>query len=233
MRVIAGTARGRPLTGPTGSLTRPTSDKVKGALFSIIESLMAASRPRPTIPQAELEPGLEEVWEGLSILDLYAGTGALGIEALSRGAAWCDFVESNAAARRVIERNLKATGLENRARVLGLSVEKLLAGTAAGSLHAPYGVILADPPYADLGIVEVVENLARGELIELDGLFAVEHSRRIGLAAWYSNGNPMSWGLRKVRERQHGDTILSIYRRVSDEHEGADHADGGDLPGEL
>src|SRR6185437_7225910 len=126
MRVIAGSARGRPLTGPAGSQTRPTSDKVKGALFSMIESLLAVKRPRPTLPQEELEPGLAEVWEGLSVLDLYAGTGALGIEALSRGADWCDFVESSAAARRVIERNLKATGLEDRARVLGLSVEKVL-----------------------------------------------------------------------------------------------------------
>ena len=66
MRVIAGSARGRPLTGPPGSQTRPTSDKVRGALFSMAESLLAAERPRPTIPQEELEPGLEEVWEGLT-----------------------------------------------------------------------------------------------------------------------------------------------------------------------
>ena len=233
MRVIAGTARGRPLTGPLGSQTRPTSDKVKGALFSIIESLLAARRPRPTLPQEELEPGLGEVWEGLTVLDLYAGTGALGIEALSRGAEWCDFVESNAAARRVIERNLKVTGLESRARVVGLPVEKVLDGGATGSLHAPYGIILADPPYADLGIGEVVAKLANRELIELDGLFAVEHSRRVALAAWYSNDNSMSEGLREVRERQHGDTILTIYRRVSDEHGGDNHADDGNLPGEL
>lgn len=233
MRVIAGSARGRPLTGPPGSQTRPTSDKVKGALFSMAESLLAAERPRPTIPQEELEPGLEEVWEGLTVLDLYAGTGALGIEALSRGAAWCDFVESSAAARRVIERNLKVTGLEGRARVLGVSVEKLVEGSGARSLHAPYGLILADPPYADLGIVDVVEKLAASPLLEAAGLFAVEHSRRVTLAAWYSNDNSMSVGLREVRQRQHGDTILSIYRRVSDEHGGDNHADDGNLPGEL
>ena len=167
-----------------------------------------------------MEPGLEEIWEGLTVLDLYAGTGALGIEALSRGAAWCDFVESNAAAHRVIERNLKTTGLVARARVLGLSAEKIVDGSGAGSLHAPYGLILADPPYADLGIVDVVEKLPASQLLEVAGLFAVEHSLRVALAAWSSNDNSMSVGLREVRQRQHSDTILSIYRRVSDDHGG-------------
>ncbi|HEX5417613.1 MAG TPA: RsmD family RNA methyltransferase [Chloroflexota bacterium] len=233
MRVIAGTARGRPLTGPAGSATRPTSDKVKGALFSMIESLLATARPRPTIPQEELVPGGEEIWEGLTVLDLYAGTGALGIEALSRGAAWCDFVESNAAARRIIERNLKVTGLDNRARVISLSVEKVVEGAAGSSLHAPYGVVLADPPYADLSVADVVATVAREQLLENQGLVAVEHSRRVALPAWYSNDNSMPGGLREVRERHHGDTVLSIYRRVSEKREGDDNADDGDLPGEL
>src|SRR3990172_6608743 len=103
MRVIAGRAKGHRLAGPPSRATRPTSDLVRGAIFSALGSLGAdLSR----------------------VLDLYAGSGALGIEALSRGAGWCDFVERDPAACAVIRENLRATGFDGQARVYCLSVER-------------------------------------------------------------------------------------------------------------
>lgn len=205
MRVIAGVARGRLLVGPPGPQTRPTSDKVKGALFSMIETLLAAKRPGAAGGPVDAGPGMPELWQGLLVLDLYAGTGALGIEALSRGAAWCDFVEVNLAARRTIERNLQITGLGDRARVIGLAVEKVVRGAARDALHAPYHLILMDPPYNDRSVVTVMPELPRSGLLAPGALVAVEHSRRLPLAESYD-------GLVEVRERRHGDTVISIYR---------------------
>src|SRR3990170_2227754 len=112
MRVIGGSAKGRRLRGPRGRSTRPTSDLVRGAMFDILTSLGAdLSR----------------------VLDLYAGTGALGIEALSRGSEWCDFVERD---------NLAPPGLVERARGTRGPVEK-----AEARLSGPYSLLLADPPY--------------------------------------------------------------------------------------
>ncbi len=228
MRVIAGAARGRPLAGPPGPQTRPTSDKVKGALFSMIETLLAVERPAQGGGiVAVAEPGSPELWQGLTVLDLYAGTGALGIEALSRGAAWCDFVEANAAARRVIEQNLRVTGLADRARIIALEAEKVVRGAARAVLHAPYGVCVMDPPYNDPRVISVIGDLAESDLLVPGALVAVEHSRRVALSDEYD-------GLILVRERRHGDTVLSIYRERASAGPGADeHGDNGDLSGNL
>src|SRR4030043_1701035 len=105
MRVIAGRAKGHRLAGPPSRATRPTSDLVRGAIFSALASLGAdLSR----------------------VLDLYAGSGALGIEALSRGASWCDFVDRDRAACATIRQNLTLAGFQERARVLCLPVERAL-----------------------------------------------------------------------------------------------------------
>ncbi len=208
-------ARGRPLAGPPGPQTRPTSDKVKGALFSMLEALLAIERPgREEGQGGAAEPGSPELWQGLSVLDLYAGTGALGIEALSRGAAWCDFVESNAAARRVIERNLRVTGLTDRARIIALDAEKFARGATRDSRYLPYGVSLMDPPYNDPRVVTVIGDLAKSGLLARRALVAVEHSRRLALSDVYD-------GLVLVRERRHGDTVLTIYREGASPDPGA------------
>jgi len=227
VRVIAGEARGRPLVGPPGPQTRPTSDLVKGALFSMLETLLAAAHRERG---AEIEPGDPEIWAGLRVLDLYAGTGSLGIEALSRGAAWGDFVESNAGARRTIERNLKTTGLAGRGRVIGMDVAKLARGGLA-TLRPPYGLVLLDPPYAETGTGGVLAELAGGDLLADEALVAAEHSRRAPLAAAYAAAGG-SAVLVQVRQRRHGDTVVSIYRRESafgrSEEQDGDH---GDLSG--
>jgi 16S rRNA (guanine966-N2)-methyltransferase len=135
MRVIAGRAKGHRLAGPRSRGTRPTSDLVRGAVFSALEA-MGADLTRT--------------------LDLYAGSGALGIEALSRGGEWCDFVEKDGRACGSIRANLTRTGFERQAGVRSAPVEREL-----GRLEGPYTLILADPPYASEA-VRVLERL--GEL---------------------------------------------------------------------
>jgi 16S rRNA (guanine(966)-N(2))-methyltransferase RsmD len=120
VRVIAGSARGRTLAAPKGA--RPTSDLARGALFDML---------------ANLDVGWDRA------LDWFAGSGALGIEALSRGAGWVDFVERDPAAVAVIRRNLAATDFSTRA-----AVHRLDAARALHVLPGPYDIILADPPYA-------------------------------------------------------------------------------------
>src|SRR5215218_652296 len=120
MRVIAGSAGGRPLRAPKKAPIRPTSDRVKESLFSMLESLLAWGRP-------EAEVGGEEVWSGLRVADLYAGSGALGIEALSRGARTATFLEASADAVAVIRENLRATATAERGQTRSGDVGRTLA----------------------------------------------------------------------------------------------------------
>jgi len=179
MRVIGGSARGRRLKGPQGPGTRPTSDLVRGVIFDILQSMgIDLSR----------------------VLDLYAGTGALGIEALSRGAGWCDFVERNRRSCGTIRQNLAATGLAAKAAVHALS-----ATQALDQLQGPYTLVLADPPYADERALEDLDVLATPPLIAPDAVLVLEHSRR--------KEAPPALGGRALRQtRRHGDTCVSFYR---------------------
>jgi 16S rRNA (guanine966-N2)-methyltransferase len=178
MRVIAGEAKGRPLKGPRGAGTRPTSDRVREALFDI----------------------LAEHVEDARVLDLYAGTGALAIEALSRGAEAADLVEADKAAQALIKDNLGRTGLQDRARLWRMRVEKALS-----VLPGQYHVILADPPYADAHITTVLSQL--GRLTASQGVVAVEHASRVALPDEAPE-------LRLWKRRRHGDTTLSIYQKT-------------------
>jgi len=122
MRVIAGEFGGRRLDAPRGRSTRPTSDRVREALFMTLEPLV-----------------------GLKVVDLFAGSGALGIEALSRGAVRADFVESDPAARRILEKNLALLGIESRSRIWPLRLPQGLR--ALKDVLGVADVVLADPPY--------------------------------------------------------------------------------------
>ncbi len=201
----------------------------------MLESLLAAERPGAAEGGAEGVPGTPEIWEGLNVADLYAGTGALGIEALSRGAGWCDFFETDASARGVVARNLKATGFEDRARVLGLDAGKAVSGGARDAFHVPYGVVLLDPPYRDSAVATVVERLTSGSLLDLNAIVAVEHSRDVPLRASYGEATlggasvAATTHLERVRERRHGDTVLSIYRQVQSASRGVVDGDHRDL----
>ncbi len=180
--MIAGSAKGRHLKGPprkgNRSLARPSSDMVREALFSALDAVGAdLSR----------------------VLDLYAGTGALGIEALSRGAAWCDFVERDRGMAEVIRKNLRLTGFELRSKVYPVPAERVLK-----QLNERYTLILADPPYADVAAVGVLEALAASPLTAEDTIVVLEHSVRDEPAA--------SLGpLCLIRVLRHGDSAISIY----------------------
>ena len=178
MRVIGGVARGRPLKrSPAG--VRPTTDLVRGAIFNVLEA--------------------QEI-DDSRVVDLYAGSGALGIEALSRGAGWCDFVEREAAIAALIRENLAVTGLEERGRVYRMAVER-----AAGRLEGPYSLVFADPPYTDDAALASLERIARSPLVGPETAFVLEHSRR--------REPPAALGsLRMAWTRRYGDSQVSIYR---------------------
>jgi 16S rRNA (guanine966-N2)-methyltransferase len=181
MRVISGSARGRKLKAPPGLSTRPMADKIREASFSMLASLGVAPK---------------------RVLDLYAGSGSVGIEALSRGAEWVDFVEQNRVACEVIRENLRQTGFESRAQVHQTSVGAFLART-----HRPYDFVIMDPPYADPDIAATMSTLGSSAAIEDGTILLIGHSPRVEL--------PETAGaLRCLRRRCHGDSCFSIYEAV-------------------
>ena len=179
MRVIAGSARGRRLKGGAERGLRPTSDLVRGAIFDMLQAIpVDLSR----------------------VLDLYAGTGALGIEALSRGAGWCDFVERDSRFCRLIRENLTLVGFIEKAAVYCLPAERALT-----KLSGEYSLILADPPYQDENAGEVLQRLASSSLVTPETVILFEHSKR-------KPPPPALGGLPLATSRRHGDTTISIYR---------------------
>ncbi len=179
-RVIAGSARGRRLVHP-GPGTRPFADRVKEAIFGSLD---------PVLP-------------GARVLDLFAGSGAGGIEALSRGAASCDFVERDPGAVRSIEENLRRTGLAGgTVRVHRRDVRAFLAAATG-----PYDVVLVDPPFGDAGMLGVLEALGRGALLAEGAVVIARHFWRDAL--------PERAGrLERIRERRVGEGVVSVYAPV-------------------
>ena len=180
MRVITGKAKGHLLKVPKGVYVRPATDLVRGAIFSILEN---------------------NAVNWAQVLDLYSGSGALGIEALSRGAGWVDFVDRERRCCGIIKQNLEKTKLGANAHVYCCSVAR-----AISFLDKEYGIILMDPPYADLSIGNVVEQLASSRLVGLDTVVTVTHSPRLALNSSYGL-------LSLLKEHRHGDSCISIYRR--------------------
>ncbi|MBI4757664.1 MAG: RsmD family RNA methyltransferase [Chloroflexi bacterium] len=208
MRVIAGAAKGHRLKTPVGLSTRPTSDKIKGVIFSMVESLWweeASASPEGASMVTSGDAFL--VYQGKRVLDLCAGTGALGIEALSRGADWTDFVESSIKCCRLIGENLERTHLQERGQVYHCDVERAMEGIVPGgeAIESGYDLVLFDPPYTDPRISETLEAIARAQWVRPGTLLVVEHSKRVTLAEGYG-------GLRIARTRRHGDTCITIYR---------------------
>jgi 16S rRNA (guanine966-N2)-methyltransferase len=179
MRVIAGEFGGRRLEAPRGLRTRPTSDRVREALFMSLGGL-----------------------DGLRVVDLFAGSGALGIEALSRGAAFADFVEAAREPRAVLERNLATLGLGERARVWPLRLPGAIA-KLAGPLAAA-DLVLADPPYGG--------EAARGVLAALAVPGVLRAGTRVVLERHQKDDVPSRAGeLALVRERRYGETTVNLY----------------------
>ena len=173
MRVIAGEFGGRRLRAPRGEATRPTAERVREALFSMLGPL-----------------------DGLRVLDLFAGSGALGIEALSRGAAGATFVERSPRALAALRANLDALGLRGRARVIEGDAVSALRGAGEDDL------VFLDPPYATAATLAGA--LARG----LAGVLAAG-ARVVGES---DRRAPLELGLPLVRERRYGDTMIRIHQ---------------------
>lgn len=180
MRVIAGEAKGHQLKVPKGTTTRPATDLVRGAIFSILENLT-------------------DDWT--QILDLFSGSGALGIEALSRGAGWVDFVEREPKCCGIIKQNLEKTKLAERAHVYCCSVAKALS-----FLDKEYSIILMDPPYSDSSIGDLITQLATSKLVGTNSTVVVTHSPRLPLASTYA-------ALNLIKEYRHGDSCIAVYQK--------------------
>ena len=185
-RIIAGSARGRRLKTPHGEATRPTSDRVREALFSTLESQLGSLT-------------------GLRFLDLYAGTGAVGLEAVSRGAGVLTAVESDRRTARLVQQNATTLGF-HRTEVLVASVARTLAHHA----RAPYDVVFADPPYPmENGEVEhALALLVEHHWVATGSLVVLERSARSVEPVWPA-------GLRLDRTKQYGETVLWYVRAES------------------
>lgn len=182
MRVIAGTARGIQLRAPRDRQTRPITDRVKETLFAILGERLIDART----------------------LDLYAGSGALGIEALSRGAASATFVERGREATAAIRDNLARAGLDQRAEVVMGDVERYLTGA---SERGAVDLAFVDPPYAERAILAPLERLA--PLLAPGSVVVVKHFWRTEV--------PAVAGLAELRKRRFGETALTFLERVDDE----------------
>lgn len=194
MRVISGSARGRRLKGPPSHATRPMADKIKGALFNALASL-------------DVQPD--------RILDLYAGTGNIGIEALSRGGSWANFVEKGRDQARVIRQNLEMTGFTDRARVHQASVAPFIASARGG----PYDFIIVDPPYADPGILQTLESIGSGQLVQSGTIVVIGHWPRLDM--------PDRLGrMECLKNRCHGDSCFSIYEVIDEDDAGTPTGEG-------
>ena len=180
MRVIAGKAKGHRLKVAKGTTTRPATDLVRGAIFSILETITSN-------------------WT--RVLDLFAGSGALGIEALSRGADWVDFVEHEPRCCDIIKQNLEKTRLADQAHIYCCGVAKALS-----FLDKEYGIILMDPPYSNPSIGNLVAQLATSKLVGTNSIVVVTHSPHHPLDSTYAT-------LNLIKERRHGDSCIAIYQK--------------------
>jgi 16S rRNA (guanine966-N2)-methyltransferase len=181
MRVIGGELGGRRLRAPAGMATRPTSDRLREALFNILGADVVGSR----------------------FLDLFAGSGAVGIEALSRGAEYAVFVESSRRALEILEDNLHACGLAGRARIVPKNAVSALRLFEAAAER--FDVAYVDPPYDAELYTRVLYGLGRSDLIAADGLVVAERRSNATLLPEYGR-------LRNYRDVRHGDSTLAFFR---------------------
>lgn len=182
MRIIGGTLKGKPLRTCRGLFLRPTSGKLRETLFNILAPCLT----------------------GGAVLDLFAGTGSLGIEALSRGMDRAVFVEKNPRVISVLHRNIAACDLESQTEVLGCTVSK---GLNILSLRKDqFSTIFLDPPYRGDLIEKTLCALSKANLLEKSGLIIVEHSARAAIEASYG-------ALKLDDRRQYGQTAISFFAR--------------------
>jgi 16S rRNA (guanine966-N2)-methyltransferase len=188
-RIIAGAHGGRRLSAPAGAQTRPTADRVREALFSALLTMVDL--------------------DGARFADLYAGSGAVGLEALSRGATAALLVESDARAARVIRDNIVALRAGESARLITGKVAQVVALPPEGG---PFDVVFADPPYAvpDAEVTELQQALVDNGWLAPDAVVVLERATRTAV-----RGEPLSWvdGITADRSRRYGETTLWYGRR--------------------
>lgn len=180
MRVITGKARGVQLKTPEGMQTRPTTDRVKEALFSIIHFEIPGAR----------------------VLDLFGGTGQLGIEALSRGAASAVFVDAREESCRLIRENLKRTKLEGEGKVVRSDYLAYL-----NRCTDRFDIILLDPPYAEVFLENALKRITEIDILETNGIIVAERPL----------GKELPWefeGYTRSKDYKYGNTLLTIYRKA-------------------
>ena len=180
MRVITGKARGVQLKTPEGLLTRPTADKVKEALFSIFNFALP----------------------GADVLDLFGGTGQLGIEALSRGADSAVFVDAREDACRLIRENLKRTKLESQAKVIRSDYMDYLK-----RCREKFSIIILDPPYAEEFLENSLKRITEIDILQSNGIIVTERPL----------GKELPWefeGYSRSKDYKYGKTLLTIYRKA-------------------
>ena len=183
MRIVGGTFRGRSIAAPVASTTRPTADRVRENIFNILAHGAAAFDI-----------------DGARVIDLFAGTGALGLEALSRGAGYVLFVEEDPAARAAIRENVEALGLTGRTKIFRRDATSL---GPVGTM-APFSVAFLDPPYGQELAGRALASLADGGWLEQGALAIVEERRDVGLEL------PVHFT--EVDRRVYGDTSVTFAR---------------------
>ncbi|MDQ7909121.1 16S rRNA (guanine(966)-N(2))-methyltransferase RsmD [Phytohabitans sp. ZYX-F-186] len=184
-RIVSGTLGGRRIAAPAGDRTRPTSDRVREALFSTLESMVDL--------------------DGARVADLFAGSGAVGLEALSRGASHVLLVESDPRVARVVRQNIAALGVGSAARLVTAKVSAALVDAPEGG---GYDVVFADPPYAvpDEEIATVQAALVDGGWLAADAVVVIERATRSGALTWVK-------GITGAHSRRYGETTLWYGRR--------------------
>ena len=180
MRVVAGAARGVALKAPEGLATRPTADRVKEAMFSIL--------------QFDLP--------GTSVLDLFGGTGQLGIEALSRGAKFAVFVDEGEKACSLIKENLRRTKLEGQAKVIRSDYLQFLRQT-----REKFDIILLDPPYAEVFLENALKCITEIDILQSGGIIIAERPLEKALPWEFENYT-------RSKDYKYGRVLLTIYRKV-------------------
>ena len=180
MRVITGKARGISLKTPNGTTTRPTAERVKEALFSII--------------QFEIQ--------GARVLDLFSGTGQLGIEALSRGAKYAVFVDENDAACRLTKENLKRTKLDDLCQVIRSDYLSYLKTT-----QEKFNIIFLDPPYSEVFLENSLNLITEIDILQSGGIIVAERPVGKDLSLEFA-------GYSRSKDYKYGKTLLAIYRKI-------------------
>lgn len=182
LRVIAGSAKGHKLKTINGTATRPTTDRVKESVFNIISGFIAGAR----------------------VLDLYSGTGSLGIEALSRGADFSIFIDKSRECILTIRENLFNTKLSEKSSIMPMDV--FVALNKLFKENRKFDIIFLDPPYNKNLVVETLKCLAESDIIEQGGMIIAEHD--------FKDEVPQEvGGLKRFRHQKYGDTIVSFYNK--------------------